>query len=85
MIDLTALESLARAATPGPWKANLHHTKKHGAMNYGFIFANDLYPVATVTLGVEGMPEDEGRANARFIAALSPDVVLRLVEMARRR
>lgn len=71
----------AAAHTPGPWTANLHHTRQDGGRTYGFIFADGVVPTAAVVLGVEGMPQDEGRANARLIAA-APDMLaaLKLVD-----
>lgn len=56
--------------TKGPWTANLHHTQTQAGRTYGFVHAGAAVPIAAVTLGVEGMPEDEGRANARLIAAV---------------
>lgn len=55
--------------TPGPWRADLHHTKQRGGLNHGYIIADSIVPLAAVVLGVEGVSEDEGRANARLIAA----------------
>src|SRR6266550_596982 len=55
--------------TTGPWRPNLHHTQEQAGRTYGFIHAGTAVPIAAVTLGVEGMPQDEGRANARLIAA----------------
>lgn len=60
--------------TPGPWHADLHHTRRMGGRDYGFVRAKAIVPVAAVPLGVGGMSEDEGRANARLIAA-SPDLL----------
>ena len=54
-------------STPTPWRANLHHTQTRGGRNYGFIIADSIVPIAAILLGVEGMPEDEGRANAALI------------------
>lgn len=49
---------------------DLHHTKRDAGRNYGFILEpGNIVPLAAVTLGVEGMPEDEGRANAYQFAA----------------
>lgn len=49
---------------------DLHHTKRDAGRNYGFILeSGNIVPLAAVTLGVEGMPEDEGRANAHQFAA----------------
>ncbi len=58
--------------TPGPWRADPRHTEKRGGLNHGFIISDSIVPLAAVVLGVEEMPEDEGRANTRLIAA-APD------------
>lgn len=63
--------------TPGPWRVNLHHTKTSAGRNYGFVMADGIVPIAAVTLGVEGVAEDEGRANAALIAA-APDLLAAL-------
>jgi hypothetical protein len=56
--------------TPGPWRANLHHTQESAGRTYGWINGGgQIVPLAGVTLGVEGCSQDEGRANARLIAA----------------
>lgn len=58
------------AHTPGPWIPNLHHTKDYAGRTHAFIMAvGAIVPVAAVVLGVEGCSQDEGRANARLIAA----------------
>lgn len=69
MINLDAIERLARDATPGPWA--VFHT---GQMNM-------ILPAMR-----DGMIADliERAEDARFIAALFPDVVLALIEMARK-
>lgn len=60
-------------ATPGPWRPELHHTKRDGGRLYGFVHsANNLVPVAAIPLGVEGYGYDEGAANTHLIAA-APD------------
>ena len=62
------VERLAREATPGPYRASAD-----------IVYGNGSVIVrSTLPLGW-----NERIANARFIAALSPDVVLALVEMAR--
>ena len=76
---------MANAAhTPGPWAPDLHHTRESFGRTFGFIrvpssTAFNIVPVAAVTLGVEGMPQDEGRANARLIAA-APDMAASLAK-----
>lgn len=67
-------------ATPGPWTALFHHPQRMGGREYVMITAGALVPLAAVVLGAEGCSHDEGRANARVIAAL-PDLVKALEEM----
>lgn len=65
------LERLAAGATQGPWQADLHHTVESAGRTYGWLRGgNQLVPLACVTLGVEGVPQDEGRSNATLIVAL---------------
>lgn len=64
MIDLDALEALARAATPGPWFADHDGHRSIG----GPIGVGALRP---------------WREDAAYFAALSPDVVLSLIERLR--
>jgi hypothetical protein len=71
MTDLDELEKLALAATPGPWwvagKATIRYGTK-GKLDSGWIAS---------------MHWREAAANGRYIAAASPDAVLRLVAIAR--
>ncbi len=75
---LTELEELARAATPGPW-SNIgvckSYTKKIEAPEglIGFCHTNHMAKNSI----------DNGIANARFIAAASPDTVLKLIKAVR--
>jgi hypothetical protein len=67
MTPLDEIERLAQQATPGPWKK-----VEHGGGD------------VRVDLGIEQY--DTGilcRADAAFIAACSPDVVLKLIAVAR--
>lgn len=63
--------------TLGPWRANLHPTQRQAGRTYGFIHAGAVVPIAAVTLGVAGMSQDEGRANARLIAS-APELLAAL-------
>lgn len=66
--------------TPAPWKADLHHLQQNGARTYAFVFADGLVPICGVHVCVEGMPDEEGRANARLIAA-APDLLAALLHV----
>lgn len=59
-------------ATPGPWLDNLHAgEKRDGGRFYVHVLAKaaGIVPIACVPTGVEGHGREEGRANARLIAA----------------
>lgn len=70
---LDKIESLARAATPGPWEPHEAHdiwmVRRRGG------------PCYVAQTGSDG---DLSPCDARYIAALSPDVVLGLLEEVRR-
>ncbi|XSC46269.1 ead/Ea22-like family protein [Bradyrhizobium sp. RDT10] len=74
-IDIDALEIAAHAATPGPWVAERNDNPTE------FWFASGYLDVGPAIIGVEygklGAPE---LANAAYIAAANPAVVLELVE-----
>jgi hypothetical protein len=78
MTDLDELERLAKAATPGPW------TRSSGTVNYR-VYGGDRSMVSTCQqVGRHSrkrmeVAEAEGRANAAYIAACSPEVVAALV------
>lgn len=56
--------------TPGPWGADFHNERMVGGRFVTIVSApGQLVPIAAVTTGVEGYGRDEGRANARLIAA----------------
>lgn len=66
-----------RTFTPGPWTAQLHFAKDYAGRSHAFITNGSIVPLAAVVLGVEGCSQDEGRANARLIAA-APDLLTAL-------
>ena len=73
MTNLTDLEQLAKAATPGPWRRDARGERS----GFEHVFAgNDDGPGQTVAQWT--LPSD-----AAYIAAASPDVVLRLIAVAR--
>lgn len=76
--ELAALESAARDATPGPWKWWTSNSRKRltgdDRRDGGVIDAISLRDGADVVVSVE---------NAAYLAAVSPDVVLRLIERIR--
>ncbi len=88
MIDLTHIESLAREATPGPYYAVAQMNRQGEILGWLVNHPNGrigwLHYATLVPNEGESSPYPTSGANARFIAAVSPDVVLELVEMARR-
>jgi hypothetical protein len=75
-LDLDKLEALARAATPGPWRASDAYAD-NGAFSGIDINADD----GTVLLSEDSGP---GQRDAQFIAAANPAAVLDLIALARR-
>lgn len=60
--------------TKGPWIADLHNEQRDGGRFIAYVRGgNNLVPIAAVPTGVEGYGREEGRANARLIAA-APDL-----------
>jgi hypothetical protein len=75
VVTLSELERLAKAATPGPWVAS------EGRSNTGFVGVYESgvgFPVASTSVVWERAEAVE-LADARYIAAASPDVVLALL------
>jgi hypothetical protein len=85
--DLDKLEALARAATPGEWKAMPHGRVVGGPLRH---YVNGSAKAQIASFGVtfhEQAPEDEPerqQANADFAAAANPEQVLALIALARR-
>ena len=82
--DLSKLEALARAATPGPWTARASRVRCSGSLGGAGVIGGVTveWEVARTT---NGRPEDglRGPANTAFIAACSPDVILALCARVR--
>jgi hypothetical protein len=93
MIDLDKLEALAIAATRGEWHAG-HLADDDCECNCDYVLSeNYMGSVCTISVGNElpiseggndSPPLEEAKANMRFIAALNPDVVLKLIALARK-
>ena len=81
--DLTSLSALAGAATPGPWKtadAGLGPLARSHVVDLG-----DVRVPRTPYVVVYGDPPYFGHsADARYIAAMSPDVALVLIARVRK-
>ena len=92
-IDLDHLEELTKAATQGEWHPGCFADKKDGCQCKWILTEGYMGSIATIEVdngleirdgGNDSPPEEEARANLRFIAATGPAVVLKLIEMARR-
>ena len=72
-IDLDALESAAKAATPGPWLDMARDI-------YSAVDAHIAYcPVVCSSAKEHCITQQQAKANAAYIAAVGPDVVLELI------
>lgn len=76
MIDLDTLERLAREATQGPWSVD---AKSKGEL----WIAGSLRVVPVCMVTASGNITDRDKADAAFIAASNPAVVLSLIERIR--
>lgn len=72
MTDLTHLEELAKAATPGPWKHS----------NNFCIYSADLQQAPLLRV-MNPYELDKRVANLKHVAACSPDKILELIEFVR--
>lgn len=72
--DLLPLETKARAATPGPWS---YEPDEGGTDSHGFALQ------ATIRFGARYAKYGYDEADAAYVAAVSPDVVLDLLERLR--
>ena len=72
MIDHGHLRRLAEAATPGPWVAG--GASGHGSAYFGAVYDPDDLESPGPALG------EAGEADAAFIGATGPDVVLGLLD-----
>lgn len=81
-IDIDRLERLARSATPGPWTFDLKHEEplydEPGVPEY---WNWEIGPEGETLL--DGTATDDPTADLAYIAACSPDVILRLIAVVR--
>jgi len=81
--DTTVWESTRAEAAAGPWVADFHNERRDGGRFITSVLKpGELVPVAAVPTGVEGFGREEGRANARLIAA-APDLLEALQQLYR--
>ena len=76
-VDLAALAKLASEATPGPWRAGIEQPED--PVVWG---PNDTWIANVGQWGANPTPDSVACADALFVAAASPDVVLALVRVA---
>ena len=79
-IDLDQLEARAKAATPGPWRNAAGYKIKVAATGTHCASAWSRYTYET---GKE-ITDEQAKANATYIAAANPAVVLELVAELRK-
>jgi hypothetical protein len=82
-MNLAEIERLAREATPGPWE--LSHAGEGGRGGFRITEYYVRLPGADFALAADIVGPDmkPSEANAAYIAACSPSVILRLVEIAK--
>ena len=78
------LRELAEKATPGPWEAVLEKDERGQPVPYyrgliALLENGDRY-LSVVNAGSKTVEEKEWEPNCSFIAAASPDVVLKLLD-----
>ena len=76
-VDLAALAKLASEATPGPWRAGIEQPED--PVVWG---PNDMWIANVGQWGANPTPDSVACADALFVAAASPVVVLALVRVA---
>lgn len=75
-VDLSALRKAAEAATRGTWDAQVM-----GSEGYRVLAPNPDSPVRRIVVAIVGHEKWEtDRANAEYIAAAGPEVVLELLD-----
>ncbi len=82
--DIDSLERLARAATPGPWK----WTESYGSVSLDRDVPNHDHTLGDHVLFAEPCGDCNSSvlvedADAAYLAAVSPDVVLGLIALLR--
>lgn len=77
MIDLDKLRALAEKATPGPWRVPNHCGF---GVERDIDFRDKRRAPATVVMAVGAKKEYPSRPDSEYIAAVSPDVILALLD-----
>jgi hypothetical protein len=84
MTDHAALRKLAVASTIGPWHPG-HLCKDDSSCNCRYIFGGDDKMGAIASVHVDDgendcPPAEEAKANQRYLAAISPNVMISLLD-----
>jgi hypothetical protein len=79
MTDYSELERLAEAATGGRWVTDGEHVNEHGNVLYAYVAHEDSGVIAEAVANCLVKTDEQCRANAAFIAAANPAVVLALL------
>jgi len=79
-MDLDKLEQLAKAATPGPWRWNDDDGSLGTSHDEGTHYVSVAFGEPTAEGNHRIIIDDRGAA---YISAASPDVVLKLIAVAR--
>lgn len=81
--DLKELERLARAATPGPWAINTAGIAKRGEpfkITEIYVYAPETQDDTAICADViDPVTQEPSEANAAYIAAANPAVILSLI------
>jgi len=82
----TELEGLLERASVKRLIADTHHTRDYAGREHGFLRCEgELVPLAGFVLRVEGMPQDQGAARLRLVAAAVnalPSLLARIKELS---
>ena len=83
--ELDHLEALANAATPGPWQSYIAYSGELGVPNEVGIYAGaqTTHSDLNTIISDFGFRSENMLPDLDFIAAASPDVILRLIARAR--
>ncbi|RWU21295.1 hypothetical protein DM813_19095 [Pseudomonas alkylphenolica] len=79
IIDRVMLKALAEAATPGEWVTDGEYVNEHGNVLYAYVAHEKGGRIAEAFANCLVKTDEQCRANAAYIAAASPVVVLALL------
>lgn len=79
MQDWAELKRLAEAATSGPWVPDGEYVNEHGHVLYAYVAHADGGRIGEAFANCLVKTDEQCRANAEFMAAANPKVVLALL------